>query len=161
MEKKVKKPFYKRWWFIAIVAFFILGTIGNMLGDSEEPAQPVGTLQGNNVEPQGEQKNEEETIKVTAEQLYSEYKENEVAADQKYKGKMLEVSGTINNIGKDIVDNMYITLDTGELIASVQCYFKKSEEETVAGLKKGQEVTVVGKGDGFLLNAQVKDCKIK
>lgn len=31
---KVKKPFYKRWWFIALVALFIIGAIGG--GDDEE-----------------------------------------------------------------------------------------------------------------------------
>lgn len=31
---KVKKPFYKRWWFIALVAMFIIGAIGG--GDDEE-----------------------------------------------------------------------------------------------------------------------------
>ena len=31
---KVKKPFYKRWWFIVLVAMFIIGAIGG--GDDEE-----------------------------------------------------------------------------------------------------------------------------
>ena len=31
---KVKKPFYKRWWFITLVAIFIIGAIGG--GDDEE-----------------------------------------------------------------------------------------------------------------------------
>lgn len=31
-EVKIKKPFYKRWWFIAIVAVFVIGIIGNLGG---------------------------------------------------------------------------------------------------------------------------------
>lgn len=157
METKPKKPFYKRWWFIAIVVFFALGVIGSMLDDSGGPSGSTGAPQNVN----SSKEPELETIKVSAQQLYAEYKENEVAADQKYKGKTLEISGTINNIGKDIIDNPYITLDVDELIASVQCSFKKSEEDVVANLKKGQEVIVIGKGNGFLLNVQVKDSKIK
>jgi len=35
-KPKIKKPFYKRWWFIALVVFFILGGIGNILGTDED-----------------------------------------------------------------------------------------------------------------------------
>ncbi|MCL8018250.1 DUF4352 domain-containing protein, partial [Streptomyces sp. AS02] len=31
-----KKPFYKKWWFIAIVVFFALGFLGRALGLSGE-----------------------------------------------------------------------------------------------------------------------------
>jgi hypothetical protein len=42
---KVKKPFYKRWWFIGLVVLLVIGVIGNMGGeetdtaDTEEPQQ--------------------------------------------------------------------------------------------------------------------------
>lgn len=32
---KSKKPFYKKWWFIAIVALFSIGVIGNLTGSGE------------------------------------------------------------------------------------------------------------------------------
>lgn len=31
MSKEIKKPFYKKWWFILIVVLFIVGVIGNAL----------------------------------------------------------------------------------------------------------------------------------
>lgn len=33
----IKKPFYKRWWFIVIVVILAIGVIGAMSGDSDEP----------------------------------------------------------------------------------------------------------------------------
>lgn len=37
MKKKTieKRPFYKRWWFITIVAFLILGVMGNIIESDE------------------------------------------------------------------------------------------------------------------------------
>jgi len=44
---------------------------------------------------------------ITSQQLYNAYEANEVAADQKYKGKILLVSGEIEDIAKDITDTIY------------------------------------------------------
>lgn len=37
IEQPNKKPFYKKWWFWLIVAFFVLGAIGSGMESSEEP----------------------------------------------------------------------------------------------------------------------------
>ncbi|MDD5726112.1 MAG: hypothetical protein PHC53_01720 [Patescibacteria group bacterium] len=100
-------------------------------------------------------------IKITADQLYSEYEANEVAADNAYKGKILEVSGKIDNIAKDILDNPYITLKTQVMFGSVQCFLKDSEQSKAATLKKGQNIVVRGKGSGQTLgNVMIMDCEI-
>ena len=101
-------------------------------------------------------------IEITAKDLFSAYKENEVAADNQYKGKTLKITGTVANIGTDILDNIYITLETGELLYSVQCYFANSEEEAkVANLSKGNTVTLIGTCDGMSLNVAMKKCKLQ
>ena len=35
-ETKVKKPIYKRWWFIVIVVLLVLGIIGSIFGDDSD-----------------------------------------------------------------------------------------------------------------------------
>lgn len=99
-------------------------------------------------------------VVITAEDLFAAYDTNEVAADNKYKGKELKITGTIKDIGKDILDDTYITLDTGNLIYSVQCYFKNSQLDAVAELAKNQTVTLVGKCDGQSMNVILKNCVI-
>lgn len=101
-----------------------------------------------------------DAIVITAEDLFAAYDENEVAADNQYKGKLLKVTGVINDIGKDILDDTYITLDTGEFIFSVQCYFKGDDADALAALTKGQTVTLVGKCDGMSMNVVMKKCEI-
>lgn len=104
-----------------------------------------------------------ETIKITAAQLLKEYDENGVKADENYKDKLIEVTGIVKNIDKDILDDIYITLDDGDKysLISVQCYFSDKEKETVAEIEKGSEITVIGTCDGSLINIILKKCTIK
>lgn len=96
-------------------------------------------------------------FEISARDLYSEYEQNEVAADNKFKGKKLAVTGVIKDIGNDILNDSYITLNTGNLIGDVQCYLDKNE---VAKLSKGQIVTVIGKCTGLFGNVGLKNCKL-
>lgn len=97
-------------------------------------------------------------IAIDSKALFSEYKSNEVRADEKYKGRILIVSGYIDSIGKDILDDMYITLKTEEVIFSTQCFFDKRHASALAKLNKGDFVKVRGLCKGKLGNVLVKDC---
>ena len=66
------------------------------------------------------------TIDITATDLHAAYTANEIAADQKYKGKTLRVSGEIADIGKDILATPYVVLDRARHeINRVQFMFPK------------------------------------
>lgn len=41
----MKKPFYKRWWFWAVVAFVVIGAIGSALEKGEAPVQATAPAQ--------------------------------------------------------------------------------------------------------------------
>jgi len=83
--------------------------------------------------------------------LYSEYSRNEVAADLKYKGRQLFITGRVTKIGKDIADSIYVTLDSGHMLRSVQVFFGDDLTAQVAQLSKGQTVTVRGRCKGLVL----------
>jgi len=99
-------------------------------------------------------------IEVTAWDLYAAYQENEIAADAQYDGKVLKVTGVVDDIGKDIMDTPYIVLTDGRLFAlgGVQCFFNEQHEPELALLKKGEIVTVMGECTGYLFNVSVEDC---
>ena len=102
-------------------------------------------------------------IKVTAMKLSEDYKANEIAADAKYKGNTLEVSGTISDIGTDVLNTPYVTFNTGEYsFLGVQCMFGESDSPVLAKLSKGQALTVRGsvEGGGKVMNVLLNNCQI-
>lgn len=52
-------------------------------------------------------------MQVNIRDILAAYENNEVGADNQYKGKLIEVTGIVDNIKKDIFDNLYVTLGTG------------------------------------------------
>lgn len=148
-----KKPLLKRWWIWVLIVlgiFIIIGSIGG--SDKTGPTSqntPVAAP--------------EPAFSLTAIKMASDYKENEVAADAKYKGKLVELSGTVDTIGKDISDTPYIAFETEnqyEVINRVQCMFKDGDTQALSAVSKGQKITLRGTVSGSLGNIIVKDCQI-
>jgi len=99
---------------------------------------------------------------VTVQELCSAYKASNVAADAKYKGKILTVTGVVDSIGEDILHNPYIRLTSGgkHQACGARCVLDKKYEPELAQLTIGQTVTVQGKCDGRLMNVLMKDCAL-
>lgn len=99
---------------------------------------------------------------VTAKALIDAYDANEIAADQKYKDKVIQVSGQVEDISEDIMGDPYITLCIGEYgFDCVQCYFADSEKGKLARLSKGQNVKVKGLCTGKPFHVSLKGCELK
>jgi hypothetical protein len=158
-EGKVKKPFYKKWWFIVLVLVVVVAAVGGSKGDKDN-ATPTNN---NAVEDNSKQENEVKPIEVTSVQLAQDYEENEIKANNDYKGKVAEISGEVNDIGETL-GQTYIVLSAGKefAITQVQCFFKdKDEISKIANINKGDNVTVIGKIDGKSINVSVDKCKFK
>jgi hypothetical protein len=146
-------------WFIrhkilsGILGLFVLMILGSALGSGDDRPTTSSPAASDPVEV--------EAISITASQLYQEYSDNQIAADAKYEDQWLEVSGTVASIGKDILDDMYVALETGNLFGSVQCMFEDSELDKAAALSEGQSITMIGKNDGMLLNVILRKCTIE
>lgn len=107
-------------------------------------------------------KNQTFAYALSANQLCKEYSSNEVAADFRYKGKIVVVFGTIQRIGKDIMDQAYIVIGGEGFLDSVQCMFTTSEDASVARLSKGQFVKVKGEVSGKIIgNVLLDKCSLQ
>lgn len=97
----------------------------------------------------------------TALALFTAYADNEIQADNVYKGLWIKVDGTIDDIGKDVLDTPYITFHVGtNAVWGVQALFERGTGEAVVGsLKKGQYLTVICQVDGKLLNVILTKCE--
>lgn len=143
--------------FVVVVVLLI---VAGVVGSKNLPTSNT-TRDGSQTAP-AEKQVKKEVIRVSAVQLSEEYDANKVAADTKYKGKSLEISGVIDSIGKDIVDTPYVTLKGRELsLFGVQCMFSKADEPKLATLSKGRGITLRGEVSGELIgNVLVRDCQI-
>jgi hypothetical protein len=100
-----------------------------------------------------------EAITVSPKDLYAAYENNEVKADNTYKGRVVRLVGEVDDIGKDILDKPYIKFNADQYgMTGIQIYFKTSEQNKLGNLDKGQTVTVVGLCDGKqVINVVIKD----
>lgn len=99
---------------------------------------------------------------VTANELFTAYEGNEVAADKQYKGQLLEVSGKVASINSGLGDSANVSLETSNQFSSVTASGDDAFNEAAAGLSKGQDVVVVCKGDGEVIGSpMLKDCVIQ
>lgn len=95
-------------------------------------------------------------LDVTALDLIEAYKENEINADDKYKGKIVRVTGKVGRIAKDILDDPYVILATslGDIQAMVGTEAKV--------LRRGQQATLRCTCGGLSLGTVLlKDCVLE
>ena len=95
---------------------------------------------------------------VSAKDLFYTYQQNEVSADNNFKDKWFYVEGVVDDIKKDIMDDIYVTLKTGEMFGNIQCFL--DDADVASQLQKGQKITVYGKCSGLMMNVLMKDCKV-
>ncbi|MBI5486452.1 MAG: hypothetical protein HY905_03885 [Deltaproteobacteria bacterium] len=76
---------------------------------------------------------------MSASEFGREFEDDRYAADVEFRGKVLEVTGAVAEIGKDLVGQYRVVLEGG-----VACYFADGEMEHVNVLHLGQAVTVRG-----------------
>jgi hypothetical protein len=79
---------------------------------------------------------------IGAVRLWREYEENEVAADTRYKGERLRVTGTILSIERDYEGKPVINLFAGNALFPTVATLNKADIPAAARLKKGDEVVV-------------------
>jgi tRNA_anti-like len=104
-----------------------------------------------------------ESAEVSIQELSEAHIASLDAAEQKYSERKIVVTGVIESIGRDLLDNPFVKMmsEDKEALLRVRCTGSGKEyEEKVKLLMDGQRVTVGGTYDGFLVNILLKDCAI-
>lgn len=100
-------------------------------------------------------------LKVTAQQLYDDYNNNELAADERYKGKTLLVSGVIDSVNNSFGDRPYLTLESGSMFRGVRARLDPAETDKAVQLQKGQTVQIKCIGESLSFGSPtLSQCKI-
>jgi hypothetical protein len=100
------------------------------------------------------------SVKVSAAELFKEYKADWKAAAAKYQGKILEVSGIVERTGNDSAGSLYVNLKGQENLGGVQCFFSKPHSEEASRVKPGQNLTLKGRCTVYVINVVLEECAV-
>ena len=126
---------------ISIIVLIALVVIIGMMSGGDNNNQPAN----NTVETATL---DEPSIVVSAREIASDYDDNKAAADQKYKGKILEVSGIVASIDSSVGDQAIVQLAGKKEIPFITALGNNDFNQYATTLKKGQNVVLICEGDG-------------
>lgn len=94
--------------------------------------------------------------KTSPSKIWNDFNENEVAAEDRYKGKLYAVSGKIAKITTSPTGKPQITFNVDDYgMKTVVFEFLKEDRKEIAKLKKGKTVTISGICRGMVLGMKV------
>jgi Tfp pilus assembly protein PilE len=94
--------------------------------------------------------------KIEATALFEAYTKDEATANQKYTGKIVEVSGKV----KAADGTTKINLEVGDAMFGVSCSLDPKNSAATT-LIAGNTATLKGKCDGFNMDVQLSNCVIR
>ena len=176
----MKKPIMQSLLIIAIIVSLVLAACTNgqavryvTVTQKETITQTETSVHTITLQPTGATKatitptNEaSEIIFISAADLASEYDSNGFASDQKYKGRILNVTGVIDEITEEYFGDVYVLLESETTWwHAVRCYLSNTSQ--LLSLYEGQTVSIKGKCIGeytsFYLNYHnviLENCEI-
>ncbi len=86
---------------------------------------------------------------VHATQLIGEFNQNDSAANARYLGQVVAVSGIVKGVEKDEEGKYTIVLGDTTDMSSVRCALDSTHATDATGLNRGQSVQVKGSFTGF------------
>ena len=160
---KAQRPFYKKKRYIALGSVAVIAAISAMSsgGGSDEPSAVDQATNGSSSGSSSEKA--PKAIEVEAKAILKEFEENEAAADQKYEGKVLQVTGIVDKIDTELFDEdeYIIQIGGGSDFEFFTVNADDQSADAVASLKKGQKITVIGEfEDGGDLGVELSNSKI-
>jgi len=106
-------------------------------------------------------------IVVSAEDLHEGYEGNRIAADARFKDKIVSVTGIVVSVDEDWTGNAYVQLGYHVEIMEylreygVQCFFADSNRQMLATLGAGDQVTLKGVVKDYVFEVEVRGCTVE
>lgn len=81
--------------------------------------------------------------RVTAKEIARKYADNEVAADQEFKGKTVLLEGIVQDIQSGIGDEPFLVFNGVNMFLGPQAKFKTPDIQRIANIRKGEKQRLV------------------
>lgn len=153
--------------FVAIVIFAIIGAVSGGSGSKKNPvvkSSSVASASSDTPKPSAAQSAPAEPVTIeviNARTIWSAFDANEVAAEKKYKGKLVAIPVVITKISTSIFGYPTISCNLDEFgLKSILFTFPEKYSDQIATLKRGQQVVIAGKVSVFTLGMMLSfdDC---
>ena len=95
---------------------------------------------------------------LTATELFNEYSINEENANKTFLGKIIQVRGTIREIGIEDSTFNTIILETGDMFSGVNCVLDNKYVSNHNDILIDSEVTIKGECSGKLIDVVLNNC---
>lgn len=142
----------KRLFLFALVGLVLVGFVFRRRGPSPENQPPE--LAAPKTDAAG-------VTHVGAVRLWQDYEANEVAADNRYKGKRLRVTGRVRSVEKNLADAAVLDLAGGHPIFWTNATLDSAQTQQAATLTKGSQVVVECTGAGRMMRVpQLEECSL-
>jgi hypothetical protein len=137
MEEKIKKPIFKRWWFIVGIIWIVVIGAGSAMGGGDDQT-PSGDNNNTAEEPS------KTPTAVTVDELITALDENALKAAEKYEGMYVELTGELNGI--DASGDYFSLYPSNDdwAFTGVQCDIEDEHLDQVMEFTDGQQVKVIG-----------------
>lgn len=102
------------------------------------------------------------SIAVSAVDLFEAYHANEIAADERYKGQKLLVTGTVDGVDKGPFGGFYLRLATTNMFMPIHADMEQSEKSQLMQTQKGERARVLCTCRGMVLGTPtLGDCTFR
>lgn len=103
-----------------------------------------------------------EVTTISPTELIAAYNENEINANELYLDKVLEISGVIDSIGIDVLNQSYVTVGdgAGTFLNTVHCNLADEQIIKPSSLKEGGTITIRGTYIKNTLGVMLDECTI-
>lgn len=139
-----------KWIGIIVLVLIVIGALSGNKGGSTSKTGTNGTTQ--------KQEKLQEPEKITAQQLADDFDANQVAAETKWKGKLVEFSAEITNITDT---GLSFSKVASKQFSMAQISCRIVDKQQLLPLKNGQVVTVKGTVGGQTIGViDVSECSV-
>lgn len=99
-------------------------------------------------------------VEVSAIELLESFGQDENAAEERFLGKTVSVSGIIQSL-ENSPGKTTITLESGDPISAVVCEMNNMLQADFSSLEEGQQLTIKGECSGKLMDVILVNCVIE
>ena len=98
---------------------------------------------------------------ISAPDLIAAFENNETLANEKFTGKIIEVTGVISSIHNEADTVVSVRMETGDPLHKINCALAKNEMAEIKNYATGQSIAIKGYCTGYLLDVELNRCVIK